>query len=97
MPQTMNVKKRAHAVVRGSVQGIGYRYFALKHARDLGLTGWVKNLPTGEVELEIEGEDQAIGNYIKVLQTKHPWARVSDVEMNWLEYSGEFQNFEITA
>lgn len=93
----MSVKKRAHALVRGTVQGIGYRYFALKHARDLRLTGWVRNLPTGEVELEIEGEDQVIENYMKILRAKHPWANISDVEMNWLDYTGEFQNFEITA
>lgn len=91
-----NTKKRAHVLIHGSVQGIGYRFFAVRTAREMGLAGWVKNLPTGEVELEVEGESQILENYLQYLQTKHPWANVHDVEVTWLSYEGKFQNFEIS-
>ena len=87
--------KHAHLLVQGQVQGIGYRFFALKTARIVGVSGWVKNLPTGEVELEAEGEDTAIKQYIQTLRTKHPWAQIDNVAVNWLPYEGKFQDFKI--
>ncbi len=45
----------AHIIVRGLVQGVGFRYFAYRHAVNLGLTGWVRNLYNDDVELEVEG------------------------------------------
>ena len=48
------------AVVRGRVQGVGYRLFALRGAQQLGLNGWVRNLPDGSVETFAEGEEAAM-------------------------------------
>jgi acylphosphatase len=47
-------------VVRGRVQGVGFRWFVREHARTLGLAGWVKNRPDGMVELEVEGPDAKV-------------------------------------
>jgi len=46
-----------HYLVRGRVQGVGYRYFALEAAERLGVTGYVRNLATGEVEVHAEAEE----------------------------------------
>ena len=46
---------RRRVIVRGRVQGVGFRWFVREHARTLRLAGWVKNLPDGMVELEVEG------------------------------------------
>ena len=49
-------------VVKGRVQGVGFRYFAHRAAKGLGLRGWVKNLPNGTVEAYAEGDEDAVKN-----------------------------------
>ena len=51
---------RKHIFFSGEVQGVGFRYSAKYLARPLGLTGWVRNLPDGRVEMEAQGEDRAV-------------------------------------
>ncbi|CUT02300.1 Acylphosphatase, partial [Candidatus Kryptonium thompsonii] len=46
----------AHIIVKGLVQGVGFRWFVQKHANHLGLKGWTRNLSNGDVEIEVEGE-----------------------------------------
>ncbi|MBI2069418.1 MAG: acylphosphatase [Elusimicrobia bacterium] len=89
-------EKRARLIVRGVVQGIGYRYFAQKMAKQSNLQGWVKNQPDGSVELAVEGDESDIERLIASLKQKHPWAKVDAVEIEWQPYAGEFQTFEIT-
>lgn len=91
----MNNKSRVHLFVSGRVQGVFFRESTRREAEKLGLTGWVKNLPDGRVEIVAEGEK---GNLEKLIQ----WAkkgsflsRVDNVEIEWEEYQGEFENFEI--
>lgn len=50
----MQTKIRKHIVFYGRVQGVGFRYYAVNKANQLGLTGWVKNLPNGTVEMEVQ-------------------------------------------
>ena len=57
-------KIRKHIVFEGWVQGVGFRYRAYYAARDNGVTGWVRNLPDGSVEAEVEGEECAIDRMI---------------------------------
>jgi len=87
---------RAHIIVSGMVQGIGYRYFVQRTARRLGLVGWVRNLWSGEVEIEVEGERGLIESLIKELRTGHPYATVRNITLQWKEYTGEFKDFSIT-
>ena len=54
----MQTKIRKHIVFYGRVQGVGFRYYAVNKANQLGLTGWVKNLPDGTVEMEVQGEER---------------------------------------
>ena len=56
----MNEKIRKHIFFYGRVQGVGFRYYSVYKARQLGLTGWVRNLYDGSVEMEVQGEERSI-------------------------------------
>jgi acylphosphatase len=86
---------RAHIIVTGLVQGVGYRYFILRAARKMGLTGWVKNLQTEEVEIDVEGPRGIIESLIKELPVGNAWASVRNVEVNWDRYTGKYDGFDV--
>ena len=69
-------------VVRGRVQGVGFRYFVLSRARLLGLQGWVRNLPDGTVEARAWGEDGALDSLHALLAEGPGHARVENVEVS---------------
>ena len=75
--------------VRGRVQGVGYRYFALKRAEELGLQGFVRNLPDGSVEVVAEGGDPELSQFEARLKEGPSFARVEDVERLTLEPRGD--------
>jgi acylphosphatase len=82
-------------VVRGRVQGVGFRFFAERAARELGVRGWVRNLPDGCVESVAEGDEGAVTAYIARLE-QGPWgARVEGVEVDAFSPQG-FSSFEVT-
>lgn len=60
--------QRLHAIAEGRVQGVGYRWFVQRWAERLGIKGWVRNLPDGTVELEAEGESQALDALVQELK-----------------------------
>lgn len=66
----MQTKIRKHIVFYGRVQGVGFRYYAVNKANQLGLIGWVKNLPDGTVEMEVQGEEPLIDQLIIFLQNR---------------------------
>ena len=75
----MNVVRK-HIVFSGRVQGVGFRYTACYLARSLGLTGWVKNLWDGDVEMEVQGDPAAIGRLIQGLESGH-FIRIEHMEV----------------
>ena len=82
--------------VHGCVQGVFFRAFASKQATELGLTGYVCNLPGGEaVEVNAEGERKRLQELIDSLKVGPPAARVERVETNWSEYAGSYSSFGI--
>ncbi|MFH1540426.1 MAG: acylphosphatase [Elusimicrobiota bacterium] len=82
--------------ITGSVQGIGYRYFVMAEARRLKLTGWVKNLYNGDVEILLESEKNILENFVSILKTKHRWAKIDNVKISETETSKkEFSDFNI--
>jgi acylphosphatase len=85
----------AHILVRGLVQGVGYRYFAFRTARQLGLVGWVKNLPDGSVEIEAEGDNSAIDEYIRELKVGPRSSVVRGVDVDRIEVSGKYSDFDV--
>ncbi|OGW82790.1 MAG: hypothetical protein A2987_00920 [Omnitrophica bacterium RIFCSPLOWO2_01_FULL_45_10] len=88
------MKKRVHIYYSGSVQGVGFRFTAERLANSLGLTGWVKNLRDGRVEILCEGKVSAIEEFMeKINSIFKEYIRDSDVE--WGEATGEFNGFGI--
>ncbi len=85
---------RLRAIVRGRVQGVGFRYFVERNARELGLTGWVRNLPDGSsVEVEAEGERAKLEELLARLHQGPRMAAVDKVESRWDRARGEYQGF----
>jgi acylphosphatase len=82
--------------VRGMVQGVGYRYFCQTRATALGLTGWVRNLSDGSVQLLVEGEKSIIETFIELLRTGPSNASVENIDTRWTTYTGKFHSFQIT-
>lgn len=84
-----------HVIVSGRVQGVAYRYFAEKQANDLGLTGWVRNLHDGRVEVLAEGERAGLERLLECLRAGPRMARVEAADVEWREYTGDFPDFRI--
>ena len=87
--------KRVQVIIRGRVTGVFFRAAALREARRLGISGWVRNRPDGSVELVAEADEDAIKEMISWAQHGPSAARVDDVEVRWRAYSGEFSDFRI--
>ena len=88
----MQTKIRKHIVFYGRVQGVGFRYYAVNKANQLGLTGWVKNLPDGTVELEVQGEKPLIDQLIIFLQNRtYIWIEKLDARSISLLDDSSFQ------
>jgi len=86
---------RAQIVVRGRVQGVGYRAFALRAGTRHGLFGGVRNLDDGRVELDVEGARTAIEALVGELKLGPPGAHVTGVEVEWKPATGRFAGFTI--
>ena len=83
-------------IVYGYVQGVFFRAFASRRATELGLSGYVRNLPGGEaVEVNAEGERKQLEELIGYLKVGPPAARVEKVVTNWSEYTGSYSRFSI--
>lgn len=91
----MPEKLRAHIFVSGLVQGVFFRSYTAKKAKELGLTGWVRNLQDGRVEAIFEGEKENIQKMIEWAKKGPSSAEVDGVEFNCQEYKDEFKDFEI--
>lgn len=70
---------RAHILVQGRVQGVGFRQFTCRAAVQLGLTGWVRNLPDGRVEIVAEGEDLPLTSFMALIRQGPPLSRVDAI------------------
>jgi acylphosphatase len=85
----------AHLLISGLVQGVGYRWFVMKKANEYDLNGYVRNLYTDDVEVEVEGERSLIINFVKELEVGPRSAHITDIKIQWAEYKGEYKNFDI--
>jgi acylphosphatase len=87
--------KRVHIYVSGRVQGVGFRAFVQHTAQTMNLTGWVKNLYDGRVEVLTEGSEDDINAFIDKLKEGPIGARVDNADVNWEKYQGGQDNFRI--
>ena len=88
---------RVHLRVQGRVQGVGFRYFVLRRAQDLGLTGWVANLANGDVEVEAEGSEDALRDLLERVREGPSAARVDRVAEQWSEGPRRHDRFTTQA
>lgn len=89
------MRRRAHIYISGQVQGVFFRYETRRVAKELGVSGWVRNLPDGRVEVVAEGEEESVGKLIQFCRRGPPAAKVTNVEVKYEEPKGENRNFII--
>ncbi len=88
---------RAHVFISGRVQGVNFRWFTQRKAQELKLTGWVRNLWDGRVEAVFEGDEAAVRQAVAWCHHGEPPARVSEVEVTFAPYTGQFTGFRVTG
>ena len=91
----VNMGIRIHVLISGRVQGVFFRSNTKTIADNLGIGGWVRNLPDGRVEVIAEGEKDRVDRFIEFLKKGPTPARVDNVEIETQDYKGEFQDFSI--
>ena len=91
----MKENVRIHVFISGSVQGVFFRAHTRSVAQSSDLTGWVRNLPDGRVEIIAEGRRDRADEFIRWCHKGPAMASVDNVEVNWEKVTGEFKDFEI--
>ena len=86
--------KRIHLFVSGKVQGVWFRARTEDRAKELCLTGWVKNLDDGRVEVVAEGEEDILKKLIEFCKIGSSESRVDNLEIKWEKFKGEFDQFK---
>jgi acylphosphatase len=84
-----------HAIVKGNVQGVGFRVFTRAAALRHNCTGWVRNLDDGSVEVYAEGDELDLTELLTELYQGPPWAHVSDIDMKWESRERRYESFTI--
>jgi acylphosphatase len=81
--------------IQGKVQGVGYRFFATRVARRLGLKGWIENLRDSNVEAVIEGEAEKIDEWIEEIREGPRYAEVTKIDQERREFTGKLGDFDV--
>jgi acylphosphatase len=89
------VREALQAVVEGTVQGVGFRWFVVRHARALGLTGTVANLPDGAVQVVAVGERGDLESLVALLREGPSASRVRDVKLQWAPATDFYTDFSV--
>lgn len=87
--------KSIHAVVHGKVQGVWFRAWTRDTAKEMGVTGWVRNKSTGEVETVASGNDEVIDTFLQRLYDGPPLARVTRIDVSRYNNEEEFDTFDV--
>ena len=90
-----NMKVRAHILISGRVQGVFFRMETRDEARKRNVTGWVRNTSGSRMEALFEGEREHVEKLVEFCKTGPPRAKVKKVDVQWKEYTGEFESFKI--
>jgi acylphosphatase len=86
---------RVHVVISGRVQGVAFRFYIQRWAAELGLTGWVRNLYDGRVEVLAEGKKDDLDELLTRLREGPRQAVVENLDVVWEEPTGEFPDFRV--
>ena len=94
-PSAMTTQPHVHILVSGEVHGVCFRAETRRMADLLRLSGWVQNLPTGEVEIYAVGPKRDLEKLIQWCHHGPSRAQVTDVKLDWEKYLGLFSSFEV--
>jgi acylphosphatase len=86
---------RLHAIIKGDVQGVGFRFFVMHQTNSLSLTGWVRNVQYDKVEVLAEGSRVELEQLLKDLYVGPDSARIDEVREEWGDGSGKFTSFDV--
>ena len=89
------LKVRAHVLVSGRVQGVFFRQETMELALEFNVNGWVRNTQDDRVEAVFEGEKENVDRLVEFCKSGTRYARVTEVEVIWQDYVGEFESFRI--
>lgn len=89
------MKKAARFIVKGTVQGIFFRQFIKGHAVDLKLTGFCRNLESGDVEIVVEGDAEQIERMGNIVKKGPEHSHIRSVGIEEKKWSGEFKEFKV--
>jgi len=87
--------KTISITVKGKVQGVGFRYFVMRHAIEIGVYGYVKNLPNGDVYIQASGTSSQLENLILLCHKGPSHSKVESVLVENIEHPNHFQGFQI--
>jgi len=82
-------------IVKGIVQGVGFRYFCLKNARELNIGGYAKNLLNGDVEVIAQGEEGMLNEFIKIVQAGPEFSEVKSISVEETGSENRYNSFRI--
>ena len=88
-------RRRVLARISGRVQGVGFRFFARETANEFGITGYVRNLPDGSLEVVAEGEEDVLKEFLEMLRDGPRSARITDIQVSWGPPSDEYDLFSV--
>lgn len=91
----MSDNKRVKIIVKGLVQGVGFRWFVVTNAKKLGLKGYVQNLYNGDVLTVAEGEYSKLEELVKLVKVGPSHSQVNSFKIDWEEFQNEFKDFEV--
>jgi len=90
-----NQLQRVHVVVKGRVQGVGFRAHVQYSARQVGVTGWVRNVGYDTVEAVGEGERGKLERFVQVVKTGPVGSQVDEADVEWQNATGEWSDFQM--
>lgn len=94
-PKKTETLKRLQVLYKGRVQGVGFRYTVDGIAQETGVTGWVRNLPGGDVEVVMEGSEPQINDTLERIRLSAVGKHITKCSKNWQDYRKEFTEFRV--
>ena len=89
------MKEQRHLRIHGKVQGVGYRFYATRVARRMGLKGWIQNNRDGSVEALVEGEKNSIDEWIEEIREGPRYVEVIKIGQESKEFTGKLPDYDV--